>query len=278
MTKLPEIFNNSIIVNEAEINKSDINAVFKDAYTVRNASTSGLRGAINTGLGKIHKGLQKNKLEVNDLQQAWKEAGYPDDTRDIGQILKDHGFSSNEINKVFANVFGDEVDHSNERVSASPAVIELANYAKKHNLQNELIDFMKKEFADELGIDNGDSFFGKLKKKMFAEDVHKLFVAIIQEEREDRTLMLRTQENMCLGRSKKGTDEQLNELVTLNDVLKSDHYIKLLKSLRVRAGSDIEILNLKNKIITSWKKGMKSRKHYDNLLKKIHLSLTDLIK
>ena len=71
---------------------------------------------------------------------------------------------------------------------------------------------------------------------------------------------------------------RLDELVTLNDVLKSSQYIKLLHHLSTNAGKDINITRIKNKIIQSWKKGMKHRKHYDDLLSKIHVSLNDIIK
>lgn len=70
---------------------------------------------------------------------------------------------------------------------------------------------------------------------------------------------------------------RLDELVTLNDVLKADQYMKILKSLRSHKTSDINITRIKNRVIQSWKKGMKQRKHYDNLLSKININLKDLI-
>lgn len=71
---------------------------------------------------------------------------------------------------------------------------------------------------------------------------------------------------------------RIDELVTLNDVLKADQYMKILKMISTRAGNDINITRIKNQVISSWKKGMKNRKHYDNLLSKIDISLNDLIK
>jgi len=70
---------------------------------------------------------------------------------------------------------------------------------------------------------------------------------------------------------------RLDELVSLGDVLKTSQYIKLLKNIRPDIESGINSTRVKNQIIQSWKKGHKSRKHYDNLLKKINLSLNDLI-
>lgn len=69
---------------------------------------------------------------------------------------------------------------------------------------------------------------------------------------------------------------RLDELVSLNDVLKASQYIALLRRLKVK-GNDINVTRIKNKIIKDWKKGMKSRKHFDSLLSQIDLSLNDLV-
>jgi len=71
---------------------------------------------------------------------------------------------------------------------------------------------------------------------------------------------------------------RLDEIVTLNDVLKADQYMKILGMIKTRAGNDINVTRIKNQVIQSWKKGMKNRKHYDDLLSKIDISLNDLIK
>jgi hypothetical protein len=68
-----------------------------------------------------------------------------------------------------------------------------------------------------------------------------------------------------------------DEVVTLNDVLKADQYIKLLRSLKVKADNGINVTRIKSRVIQDWKKGLKARKHYDGLLSKIDLSLSDLI-
>jgi len=69
---------------------------------------------------------------------------------------------------------------------------------------------------------------------------------------------------------------RLDEIVTLNDVLKADQYIKLLRRLKTTR-NDINVTRIKNQIMQSWKKGMKQRKHYDTLLSTIDISLNDLI-
>ncbi len=69
---------------------------------------------------------------------------------------------------------------------------------------------------------------------------------------------------------------RLDEIVTLSDVLNSVHYMQLVKGLSAR-GTDLNVTKIKNRVINSWQKGMKSRKHYDDLLSTIDLSLNDLI-
>jgi hypothetical protein len=71
---------------------------------------------------------------------------------------------------------------------------------------------------------------------------------------------------------------RLDEIVSLNDVLKADQYIKLLRMIKPSAGNDISVTRIKNQVMQSWKKGMTARKHYDSLLNQINLSLNDLIK
>lgn len=70
---------------------------------------------------------------------------------------------------------------------------------------------------------------------------------------------------------------RLDEIVTLNDVLKANQYIKLLRRLKTKANTDINVTRIKNRIIQSWKRGMKYRKHYDKLLSEIDMSTNDLI-
>lgn len=70
---------------------------------------------------------------------------------------------------------------------------------------------------------------------------------------------------------------RLDELVTLNDVLNSANYQQLVNGLSARGSSDLNVTKIKNRVINSWQTGMKSRKHYDDLLSTIDLSLNDLI-
>lgn len=70
---------------------------------------------------------------------------------------------------------------------------------------------------------------------------------------------------------------RLDEIVSLNTVLKSDQYIRLLRRLKVKSLNDINVQRIKNQIIQSWKKGMKNRKHFDNLLAEINTNVDSLL-
>jgi len=244
---------------ESEINPSDTAAIFKGAADLRD----------NPGImGKMFKSLRKNPVNVADLQTSWTRAGRPDDIRDIKIILKKHGFADKEINKVFSSVLGKD---DSQQTKGSPAIFKIAEYAKKSGIDQDLIDFMQEEYKDLIAtIKESDDFSGKV----VMEDIKKIFDNIIREDRYDLPELIRAEENTNLGRNKK---ETLTELVSLNDVLKADQYVKLLHRLKTDAKTDINVTRIKNRIIQSWKRGMKSRKHYDRLLDQIHINIHDII-
>jgi hypothetical protein len=70
---------------------------------------------------------------------------------------------------------------------------------------------------------------------------------------------------------------RIDEIVKLDDVLKASQYIKILKNLKVKSKTDIDVVRIKNRVLKSWKAGMKSRKHYNKLLSQINIDLHDLI-
>lgn len=70
---------------------------------------------------------------------------------------------------------------------------------------------------------------------------------------------------------------RVDEIVSLNDVLKASQYIKLLRKLKVKARRDINVQRIKNRIIQSWKKGKKYRKHFDRLLSEIDTNLDTIL-
>ena len=70
---------------------------------------------------------------------------------------------------------------------------------------------------------------------------------------------------------------RIDELVKLNDVMKSNQYLKLLQGLKAHTSDSINLVKLKNQVMKSWSIGLKSRSHYDNLLKPLNINLNDLI-
>ena len=72
-------------------------------------------------------------------------------------------------------------------------------------------------------------------------------------------------------------DEFVSLNVSLNDVLKSAQFIKLLRRLKVRSLKDLNTTRIKNQILQSWKQGNKSRKHFDSLLAEINTNVDTLL-
>jgi len=172
-------------LNESQINSPDVKAIFKGATDLRNNPS---------GLGKMFKSLRKDKIELSDLQQSWKDDGFSDDTRDIKRILLSQGFSEKEIQKVFAEVFGkSDTDAGYEEPVASPVINKIAEYAKKNGLTDSLIAFMEQEFGKELGLG----------KKATTEDIRHIFTRILEEDRPNRYLLIKEQEKTQFGRKRK---------------------------------------------------------------------------
>ena len=69
---------------------------------------------------------------------------------------------------------------------------------------------------------------------------------------------------------------RLDEIVTLKDVLNSSQFIKLLHSIKAKP-QDLNVTHIKNQVLKAWKAGMRSRKHYDDLLSQIDISLNQII-
>lgn len=189
---------NETNLSEAIINKADIVEIFKDAAYLRSKPT---------GLGKIFKRYRKDQVSFEDLQKAWAEGiesggvdGHSNDTRDIKRILQSFGFEGPEIDKVFSQVFradNDEEEYDDEEDNepvGSRTVQKIADIAKEKGVDKALKSFLEKEFADELELQT---------KKATYEDVREIFTAIIKEERKGRMHLIKEEERLTLGRSKK---------------------------------------------------------------------------
>ncbi|HEY6436082.1 MAG TPA: hypothetical protein VIY47_05800, partial [Ignavibacteriaceae bacterium] len=155
--------------------------------------------------------LGRNSVDVSDLQKAWRDARFPDDTQDIYAILKRHGYGNKEIERVFDQVLGSnhsaDSSKSKETSEITPATRKLVDFIKANGMVDDIKAFMKSEFGEELGITKKPGMIDKLKgffgKKAVAEDVRAIFTAIVKEERTDRLELLRSHNYTHLGRNKK---------------------------------------------------------------------------
>ena len=245
-----------------ELSKEDVNAIFNTAQHTRNT-------------GKFNKLLNKKQVSLDDLQNSWKEAGYPDDTRDITNILKQAGFGDNEIKKVFSKVFSQEITDKDDYAN-SPQATKLAAFIKQNGFTDQILNMLKTEFGKELKI-TPETMGDKLKKfipKVRTEDVYNIFKNILLEERTDIIHSIALADTDRLGRSKKHYDIRESPL---SDVISADQYITLLKKIKAKANDGIDVTHIKNQVIKSWNKGLKSRKHFIGLVNKINLNIHDLI-
>lgn len=172
-------------ITESQINTADVKEIFNTAADQRNSPS------IRNRILKLRKGT----VDISDLQAAWKDKGYPDDTRDITAILTNYGFSKKEIKKVYDTVFGRTDTKDTDLPTQSPTIQKITDYANKNNLKQELIDFMRAEykFTDPIGSPN----------KAVVEDVRKIFSLIVSEAGSDREGLIKQYESTHLGRSKK---------------------------------------------------------------------------
>ncbi len=70
---------------------------------------------------------------------------------------------------------------------------------------------------------------------------------------------------------------RIDEVVKLNTILKGDQYIKLLRRLKTRSLTDINVHRIKNRVIQSWKKGLKTHVHINSLLAEIDTNVDTLL-
>jgi hypothetical protein len=182
-------------LNEATLNKADVKAILQTA--------SELRGEGRGGVKRFF-GLGKDKVDVADLQKVWANGldpkgndRYSLDTDNIKRILKKFGFGNDEINKVFARVLKTDNSDTYHDVADAPArskgVQQIADFIKKHGLQQEMIEYLEQEYGDELGIKESINF----------DEIYQIFREIVKEERADRIRLLREEEKFLLGRTRK---------------------------------------------------------------------------
>ena len=168
-------------ITEGRVPDNDIQSVFDNAIKLRNSAG---------GVRKWLSNLRKDKLDITDLQRAWRDEGFPDSTQEIGNILRNHGFSKEEIKKVFRQVLGTQTEGN-----INPAIIKIAEYAKKHNLANDLKLYMQQEYGFKESYTHLD--------KVVIEDIRNIFSMMVQEERLDRSKLINDCNIEQYGRRKK---------------------------------------------------------------------------
>lgn len=179
-------------INEATINKADVNAILKAAAEQRK------RGPI-----KRFYDVGKKEIDVNDLQKAWAKGlepdgsdGYSNDTADIKRILQKFGYGDKEINKVFTKVFKTDksnYDDEDDAPRGSEHVQKAADFIKKNGFQKHILAFLEQEFGDEIG----------LKETIVVEEIRELFTAIVKEERTEIARLIKEEDRILLGRTRK---------------------------------------------------------------------------
>lgn len=70
---------------------------------------------------------------------------------------------------------------------------------------------------------------------------------------------------------------RIDEVVSLQSVLKANQYLKLLRRLSAKSVQNINAARIKNKIIKSWRRGKKNKKYFDSLLAEIDTNVDTLL-
>jgi len=166
-------------------------------------------------------------------------------------------------------------------ISANVDFTNVRNYwlhllEQREELLIKELDKYEKETAASTGGDRHRVFENAIKQRTlqtFAQAFERIY------DLQEASLQAQSKEDLLrvlVGKQLGELDMRLDEVVTLNDVLNSDSFIKLLNSIQAKP-QDLNITRIKNQVLQSWKKGMRSRKHYDDLLSQIDISLNQLI-
>lgn len=144
---------------------------------------------------------------------------------------------------------------------------------REHDLDKELDKYLKESNI----LLNGNVILTQGVKKRTLET----FAGVFEQIKRLRVLTEKSQNVsdllLILAGKHIGICMRLDEIVSLNNVLSMNQYLKLLSRVSTKLGSDIDTTHLKNQIIQSWKKGLKTRKFYNDLLSTVNVSLSDLL-
>ena len=159
---------------EEDLQRSDVNAIFKAAETVP-----------KNWLGKAPESR-------DTLITRWKDARFPTDSRDIVSILKNAGYGDRAINKVFKKAgYGDSED-----IAVSPAIETLSKYIIQSGYTDDILAFMKSEFPEV-----AKSYVRE--GTLAVEDIRSIFAEITNEDATELPEILKQKQMQNLGRNKK---------------------------------------------------------------------------
>ena len=167
---------------------------------------------ILTNISKLHSG--SGKLDLEDLKRAWQKASSPDSTDKIQQLLQHLGYDDISIEKSINAAMGpqsnseEDEDETGEN-QATEAIKKIADYIKQVGLTNEIIEFLKTNFSNDITPKPG--MFQKMKnfgnkvfgRKTTTEEIRRIFVNILKEDRKYLPEIHRLIEASNLGRSRK---------------------------------------------------------------------------
>lgn len=194
-----------------------------------------------------------NDAKYKELLTAWQKDGSKTDVQYVKQFLNNYGITPEQVDEIFNDVFNSEDDSDGEAGSNKTHVIlKIAAFAKKNGHTEELINYMKEMYGDELGLNKPEGFASRAKN--FAKNIFK--------------------EDMKLGRNRKPL---LVREATVDDVLRIDQYVKIMSHINPETHSEIGSARTKGRIMESWQKGNRSKKHYGDLLGRIDINIDDLI-
>jgi hypothetical protein len=166
---------------EGLLNNADVADVFKAASEIKRDR----RGRFNP--------FKKKGVSIQDLQQAWTDAGHPTDSNSVAKVLSGLGFGRKEINKVFKANFG--TTHGKYDTENSAAVQRIAKFVMENDYTEEILHFLNTQYDynDEEDKD----------KKVTTEQIRAVFECIIREERSELPRMQKEFDQQSLGRHRK---------------------------------------------------------------------------
>ena len=154
------------------------------------------------------------------------------------------GYNSNQINRAFDTAGRSDMPAA----SANELIVKVRDYIVRQGIKDEVVHLM----AEEYGFSGPapTSKYGRFKQ---------LFKRLSEEG------LLDTSDTVSAG-------AQYNN----DDLLSEEQYNKILQELDKRLLNKLNASRIKRKIVKAWKRGMHKRTHYDNLLRRVDLSLSGL--